>query len=98
VIRHLLGESLRQSRLRATDSLEGLHHFGTNDVLGWNQVAQVELERLLENMPLGLPIPFGKRNDLILKLDVDLRNELPGFCGPVSNPLRFPFYLPIVIS
>jgi hypothetical protein len=78
--------------------LEGLHHFGTNDVLGWNHVAQEELERLLENMTLGLPIPFGKPNDLILKLDVDLRNELPGFYGPVSNPLRFPFYLPTVIS
>ena len=32
-----------------------------------NHIVQVKPQRLLKNMPLGLPIPFGKRNELILK-------------------------------
>ena len=30
--------------------LEGIHHLLANQVLGWNYVAQIELERLLENI------------------------------------------------
>jgi hypothetical protein len=42
---------------------------------------QIEPERLFENMPLRLPILLGNRNELIVKLGVDLRSELLGHRG-----------------
>jgi len=36
---------------------------------------QVELERLLENMPLGLPILLGNRDELSVELSVNLRSD-----------------------
>jgi len=50
-------------------------------VLGGNDVVQVKPQRLLENMPLRLPILFGNRNELIVELGVDLRSELLGHGG-----------------
>jgi hypothetical protein len=42
---------------------------------------QVEPERLLENMPLRLPIPLGNCHEFIVELGVDLRSELLGRRG-----------------
>ena len=81
VIRHLLGETLQQVTVASHRLLEGIHHLGADQVLGRNHVVQVELERLLENMPLRLPIPLGHRNELIVELGVDLRSELLGLRG-----------------
>ena len=78
VIRHLLGETLQQVTVASHRLFEGIHHLGANQVLGWNHIVQIKLERLLENMPLGLPILLGNRNELIVELGVDLRRELLG--------------------
>jgi hypothetical protein len=62
VIRHLASYFARRcnrSRVASNRLLEGVHHLGADQVLGGNHVVQVELERLLENMPLGLPILLG---------------------------------------
>jgi hypothetical protein len=76
VLRHLLGETLQQVTVASDRLLEGIHHLGADQVLGRNHVVQVERERLLENMPFGLPILLGNRNELVVKLGVDLRSEL----------------------
>jgi hypothetical protein len=55
--------------------LEGIHHLGADQVLGWDHVVQVEPERLFENIPLRLPILLRNRNELIVKLGVNLRSE-----------------------
>jgi hypothetical protein len=81
VIGHLLGETLQQVSVASNRLLEGIHHLGADQVLGRNHVLQVEPERLLENMPLRLPIPLGNRNELIVELGVDLRSELLGLGG-----------------
>ena len=39
---------------------------------------QVEPQSLLENMPLGLPILLGNRNEFIVELSVNLRSEFLG--------------------
>jgi hypothetical protein len=81
VVRHLLGETLQQVTVASNRLLEGIHHRGADQVLGRNHVVQVERERLLENMPLGLPILLGNCDELIVKLGVDLRSELLGRGG-----------------
>jgi hypothetical protein len=81
VIRHLLGETLQQVTVASNRLLEGIHHLGADQVLGRNYVVQVEPERLLENVPLRLPILFGNRNKLIVELGVDFRSELFGLRG-----------------
>jgi hypothetical protein len=94
VIRHLLGETLQQVTVASNRLLEGIHHLGADQVLGWNHVVQVKRERLLENMPLRLPILLGNRNEFIVELGVDLRSELlrhPGWHGPTTS--RFDSYL-----
>ena len=78
VIRHLLGETLQQVTVASNGLLEGVHHLRADQVLGRNHVVQVEGERLLKNMPLGLPISLGNRNEFIVELGVDLRSELLG--------------------
>ena len=93
VIRHLLGETLQQVTVASNRLLEGIHHRGADEVLGWNHVVQVKPERLLENMPLRLPILLGNRNKFIVELGVDLRSELLGHRGwhgpppPCSTPI-----------
>jgi hypothetical protein len=81
VIRHLLCEALQQVTVASNRLLEGIHNFGADQVLGRNHVVEVERKRLLENMPLRLPILFGNRNELIVELGVDLRSELLGHRG-----------------
>ena len=41
---------------------------------------QIETQSLLENMPLALPILFGKRHEFLVQLRVDLRSEFLGHC------------------
>ena len=62
IIRHLLGETLQQVTVTSNRLLKGIHHLGTDQVLGWNYIVQIEAERLLENMPFGLPIPLSDRD------------------------------------
>lgn len=81
IIRHLLGETLQQVTVASNGLLESIHHLGANQVLGRNHVMQVEPERLLENIPLRLPILLRNRNELIVKLGVDLGSELLGGRG-----------------
>jgi hypothetical protein len=57
---------------------------------------QVERKRLLENMPLRLPILLGNRNQLIVELGVDLWSELLGLRGWYGLPP--PYSTPILIS
>jgi hypothetical protein len=78
VIRHLLGEKLQQITIASNRPVEGIHHLGADQVLERNHIVQIELESLLENMPLRLPISFRNRNELIVELGVDLRSELLG--------------------
>jgi hypothetical protein len=78
VLPHLLGETLQQITVAGHRLLEGIHNRGANQMLGRNHIVQVELKRLFENMPLGLPILPRNRNELIVELGVDLRRELLG--------------------
>jgi hypothetical protein len=78
VFPHLLGKTLQQITVASHRLLKSIHHLGANQVLGRNHVVQIERERLLENVPLGLPIPLGNRRELIIELGVDLRSELFG--------------------
>jgi hypothetical protein len=78
VNRHLLGETLQQVTIASNRLLEGVHPLGADQMLRRNHVVQIEPERLFENMPLRLPILLGNRNELIVKLGVDLRGELLG--------------------
>jgi hypothetical protein len=78
IIRYLLGKTLQQDTGASNRLLESIHHLGAEQVLGRNHVVQVERERLLENMPLGLPKFLGNCNELIVKLGIDLRSELLG--------------------
>jgi hypothetical protein len=59
VVRHLLGETLQQLTVASHGLLEGIHHLGTDQVLRRNYVVQIKRERLLEDMPLGLPVLLG---------------------------------------
>src|SRR6202040_4201846 len=86
VIRHLLGETLQQVTIASNRLLEGIHHLGADQVLGRNHVVQVEPERLFENIPLRLPILLRHRNELIIKLGVNLRSELLSDPGRHSLP------------
>ena len=81
IFRHLLGETLQQVTIASNRLLEGIHHLGADQVLGGNHVVQVEPERLFENIPLRLPILLRNRNELIVKLGVNLRSELLGDRG-----------------
>jgi hypothetical protein len=92
VIRHFLGETLQQVTVASHRLLEGIHHLGADQVLGRNHVVQVERKRLLENMPLRLPILLGNRNELIVELGVDLRSELLGHRGWHGRHLPFDSY------
>jgi hypothetical protein len=78
VIRHLLGETLQQVTVANNRLLEGVHYLGPDQVLGWNHVVQVKRERLLENVPLRLPILLGNRDEFIVEFGVDLGSELLG--------------------
>ena len=91
-IRHLLGKTLQQVTVASHRLLDGIHHLGAGQVLGRNHVVQVERERLLENMPLGLPMFLGNCDELIVKLGVDLRSELLG------RPSRHVPHLPLTSS
>ncbi|MGA8298758.1 MAG: hypothetical protein WB817_04705 [Terriglobales bacterium] len=71
VIGHLLGETLQQITVTSNRLLERIHDLGANQVLGRNHVVQVEPERLLQNMPLRLPILLGNRNKFIVELRVE---------------------------
>jgi hypothetical protein len=66
VIRHLLGETPQQVTVANNRLLEGVHYLGPDQVLGWNHVVQVKRERLLENVPLRLPILLGNRDEFIV--------------------------------
>jgi len=84
VIRHLLGKSLQQVTVAGNRLLERIHHLWADQVLGWNHVVQVEAERLLQHMPLRLPIPLGYSYELVVELGVDLgceHEEIPGGDG-----------------
>ena len=81
VLRHLLGETLKKVSVAGHGSLEGVHYLRADKVLRRNHIAQIELERLLENMPFRLPILFGNRNELIVELGIDLRSKLLGLGG-----------------
>jgi hypothetical protein len=76
IIRHLLGETLQQVTVTSNRLLKGIHHLGTDQVLGWNYIVQIEAERLLENMPFGLPILLSDRDKFVVKLGINFRSEL----------------------
>ena len=100
VIRHLFGETLQQVTVASNRLLEGVHHLGADQMLGRNHVVQIEPERLFENMPLRLPILLGNRNELIVKLGVDLRSKLLGYRSWHDHhiPVRLQSYLFTMIS
>ena len=78
VVRHLLRETLEQVAVLGNRLLESIHHFAPNQVLRRNHIMQIEPQSLLENMPLGLPILLGNRNEFIVELSVNLRSEFLG--------------------
>jgi hypothetical protein len=78
LVRHLLGETIKQVTVSGHRLLEGIHHLRTDQVLGRNHVVQVELQRLLQNVPLRLAVAFGNRDELFVELGVDFGCELLG--------------------
>src|SRR5260370_40472862 len=70
VIRHsqLFCETLQQVTIADHRLLESIHHFRPDQVLGRNHIVQIEPERILQNMPLGLPILLSNRNKFIVEL------------------------------
>ena len=47
--------------------LKVIHDFGTHDVLRRHDILQIEAERLLKNVPLGLSIFFCDRDEVVGK-------------------------------
>jgi len=80
VIRHLLGETLEQVTVAGHRLLEGIHHLGADQVLRWDHIFQVELQRFLQNVPLRLAVTLGERDELFVELGIDLGCELLRGC------------------
>ena len=77
VVRHrlLLCEALHQVAVSCHRLFEGVDHPGADKVLRRSHIVHIKPERLLENMPLGLPIPLGHPNELFVELSVNLGCE-----------------------